>query len=195
MLGRPLGLLTPLGYHAVILVDHLLSVLLARCPAHCHFKDFILSMTSVTWVFSLIHSIRLQSLRVIPNMHLSMDLWATCSFLVMSDFRTHISLPYVRTGSIYWSKARFFCWLLVVVSLRCVSTDPGICIRLPAPMSYCQRGCLCCLSARYTWSLFCWWYCPDCWEPWNTTRVIRWNEHCLQGNWTEHQSEQNKDHV
>ncbi|KAK9870362.1 hypothetical protein WA026_007930 [Henosepilachna vigintioctopunctata] len=63
----------PWGYN-VIMVFHLLSVRLDKCPTHCQLSDMILWITSVTWVFCRIHSSLFRPPLVMPSIMRSIDL-------------------------------------------------------------------------------------------------------------------------
>src|SRR5215469_8179015 len=77
----PPGLLFPSrGIHSVILLDHLSSLHLARCPAQDHFRFLALSITSVIFVSSLMALFRHLPFLVIPNILLSMALWHTLKY-------------------------------------------------------------------------------------------------------------------
>ena len=54
LLGRPLGLFPLLGCHSVHLLVHLMSFILAICPAHFHSYFRMYSMTSAVIVLFLI---------------------------------------------------------------------------------------------------------------------------------------------
>ena len=53
LLGRPLDLFPLLGCHSVQHLVHLLSFILAICPAHYHFCFSVYSMTSIIFVLFL----------------------------------------------------------------------------------------------------------------------------------------------
>src|SRR5215469_11531959 len=96
------------GIHSVILLDHLSSPHLARCPAQDHFRFLALPITSVIFVSSLMALFRHLSFLVIPNILLSMALWYTCSFLPLSAVSDQVWAPYVIVGNINESKSFFF---------------------------------------------------------------------------------------
>src|SRR5205809_4370696 len=77
--GLPCFLFPCSGIHSVTIFVQRLSVVLATCPAHCHFNFFILQTISCTPVCCRSHSFVFLSLLVVPTMALSIDLWVILS--------------------------------------------------------------------------------------------------------------------
>ena len=96
--GFPLALLQPLGYHSVAILAHLLSSILATCPAHLLFRSLIVSMMSFTLVLSLMISFLILSFRLMFRMPLSILLCEVANFLDWSFVSAHVSAPYVKVG-------------------------------------------------------------------------------------------------
>ena len=73
----PRGLLCPRGVHSVTLIIHLLSRLLATCPAHLCLLSLMLLIMSVTPLCFRIHSVLFLSFRVTP-IYVSLHLPLRC---------------------------------------------------------------------------------------------------------------------
>ena len=99
--GRPRGLLFQCGIHAVTLIVHLLSRLLATCPGHLCLLSLILLLISVTPLCFRIHFVLFLFFRVTPIMILSIFLWVVTGFSSWVLLRDQVSQPYVITGSIH----------------------------------------------------------------------------------------------
>ena len=100
LFGFPLALLQPLGNHSVVILAHLLSSILATCPAHLLFRSLTVSMTSFTLVFSLMVAFLILSFRLMFRMFLFILLCEVANFLDWSFVSAHGSAPYVKVGKI-----------------------------------------------------------------------------------------------
>merc|ERR1711895_242762 len=96
--GLFLLLISFFGCQSVILLVHLLSSILATCPAHLHFCCLTTCTISFTPVFSLIQVDLFLSLSVIPSMALSMALCAILNRFSVRFVSFHVSQPYVMAG-------------------------------------------------------------------------------------------------
>src|ERR1700722_17653876 len=76
------------GNHSITDLVHRLSVILATCPAHCHFSCFILTIISCTHICCLTHSFVRWSLLVTPIIALSM-LSCVAFILFLPRFTLH----------------------------------------------------------------------------------------------------------
>merc|ERR1712121_581951 len=81
---------------------HLLSFILATCPAHLHFCCLTTCTMSLTLVFSLIQVDLFLSLSLIPNMALSMALCAILSKFSARFVSFHVSQPYAMVVITHW---------------------------------------------------------------------------------------------
>lgn len=98
-LGRPRRRFPILGCHSVSLFVHLLSSLLATCPAHLHFASLIFSRMSWICVLFLITSFLILSRKVMCSIFLSMALCVVMSLCSRSFVVDQVSAPYVMVGS------------------------------------------------------------------------------------------------
>src|ERR1700729_3721307 len=89
------------GNYSVTDLVHRLSVILATCPAHCHFSCFILTIISCTHVCCLTHSFVLWSLLVTPIIALSMLLCVVFSLSCILFVTAQVWHPYVIAGCIH----------------------------------------------------------------------------------------------
>merc|ERR1711895_138537 len=87
---------------SVIFLVHLLSSILATCPAHLHFCCLTTCSISFTPVFFLIQVDLFLSLSVIPSMALSMARCAILSRFSVGFVSFHVSQPYVMAGITHW---------------------------------------------------------------------------------------------
>ena len=85
--------LTPFICHPVLLIVHLLSFILAMCPAHFHFALVTYWTVSVTLVLHLIMVLRTLSFSLTLSIFLSMDCWLVSSFFTNDFVRGHVSHP------------------------------------------------------------------------------------------------------
>ena len=96
--GLPLPRLNVVSCQNVALCVHLLSSLLATCPAHFHLRDLIRWLIPIHLVWFLTHMLVFLSFHVIPNIRLSILLWELANFLRSVLLRTQVSDPYVIDG-------------------------------------------------------------------------------------------------
>ena len=83
LLGRPLDLFPLPGCHSVQRLVHLLSFILAVCPAHLHFCFSVYSIMSVIFVLFLISEHGNLSCSFRFNIYFSIALWAVLSLFVI----------------------------------------------------------------------------------------------------------------
>src|SRR5277367_3708247 len=100
--GRALFLLLSNGMHSVATFVHLLSDVLARCPAHCHFSCFILPIISCNPVCCLTHLFVLLSRFVIPIIARSMLRWVVLNLSCIRLVSAHVWHPFVISACIHW---------------------------------------------------------------------------------------------
>ena len=96
LFGFPL--LQPLGHNSVVILAHLLSSILATCPAHLLVRSLTVSMTSFTLVLSLMVSFLILPFGLMFGMLLSTLLCVVANFLDWSFVSAHVSAPYVKVG-------------------------------------------------------------------------------------------------
>ena len=98
---RPL-LFPVLGCHSVSLPVHLLSSLLAVCPAHLHLASFIFSIMSLTTVLFLVTEFLILSSSMIFSILLFIACCAVLSlcsrYLLLSKFHSHMSFWVLHIG-------------------------------------------------------------------------------------------------
>ena len=122
LLGRPLDLFPLLGCHFVQRVVHLLSFILAICPAHLHFCFSVSFIMTVIFVLFLISEHCILSCSFRHNIFLSTNI---VSYLVALD--TIFSSPFFCSLSGF----QFVCQLfierpcLAAKTVPCCS-DPGV---------------------------------------------------------------------
>ena len=94
ILGLPRGLLPFLTCRSVVRIVHLLSCILAKCPAHLHFVFVMCFMMLSILVFILISSFGILSVIFIPNIFLLLFMLLVVYeqlFLLGSMFHSHKS--------------------------------------------------------------------------------------------------------
>ena len=101
--GLPLYLFPVLGCHSVHLLVHLLSCVLARCPAHFHFNFSTFSTISAVPVCFLISMFVILSCNLIPSILLSIALCVVLSFWIICLVITRVWHRYVMVGMIHLS--------------------------------------------------------------------------------------------
>lgn len=101
MFGLRLGRLKSHGIHSLTCLVHLLSFLLAICPAHWHLRHFILRMMSETLVCSWIH-VHVVSISFANIQYLAFHA-SVCDSQFLNGLR--ICCPFFTSVCEYWEDA------------------------------------------------------------------------------------------
>ena len=96
-----------LTLHSVLLIVHLLSFILAMCPAHFHFVLVMYWTMSVTLVLCLMMVFRILSFSLTLSIFLSIARWLVSSLFTNAFVRDHVCHPYVIAGKTHWLKTFF----------------------------------------------------------------------------------------